>query len=194
MRDRRRDPQVARIWDEDALKLYDQLIDAGMHAIKPIPPEGMEIEMTDDSQHDHLREAMAAVDQQEEAIADTVASAAIMDRTESVDVRSVILDLQQSKYPDDKITDVLRERGKVHGDFTDHAGVVQALKLIVRTHANMNSGLRAYDLLSPIQQEALDMILHKVGRIIAGDPNYVDHWVDICGYAQLIVQRLGGNK
>jgi len=151
-------------------------------------------EKRQDVQHDHLREAMARVEEQETEVADTIAGAAIVDRTEHVDVRGMILDLQQSKYPDDKITDVLRERGKVHGEFTDHAGVAQALKLIVRTHANMNSGLRAYDLLSPIQQEALDMILHKVARIIAGDPNYSDHWVDICGYAQLIVQRLGGNK
>jgi hypothetical protein len=37
------------------------------------------------------------------------------------------------------------------------------------------------------QQEALDMICHKIGRIINGDANYDDSWRDIAGYAQLVV-------
>jgi tRNA(Arg) A34 adenosine deaminase TadA len=189
MRGKKRDPQVARVRYEDAMKLYDRLIDAGMYAIKPIPPEGMETEMNE-PEHDHLREAMAAVDQQETEIADTVAGAAVVDRTEHVDVRSMILDLQQSKYPDDNIAALLRERGKTHGEFTDHAMVTQQLKQIVRTHCNMNSGVRSYELLSPIQQEAIDMILHKIGRIIAGDPNFPDHWDDLSGYPKLVAQRL----
>ena len=34
------------------------------------------------------------------------------------------------------------------------------------------------------------MIAHKIGRILNGDPNYLDSWIDIVGYAQLIVDRL----
>lgn len=34
------------------------------------------------------------------------------------------------------------------------------------------------------------MILHKVSRIINGDPSYADSWRDIAGYAQLIVNEL----
>jgi hypothetical protein len=40
------------------------------------------------------------------------------------------------------------------------------------------------------QREALDMIVHKIGRIINGDPNYIDSWQDIIGYAQLVKDRL----
>ena len=42
-----------------------------------------------------------------------------------------------------------------------------------------------YDRLEPEQQEALEMICHKLGRIANGDPNYADSWIDIAGYAKL---------
>jgi len=44
--------------------------------------------------------------------------------------------------------------------------------------------------LAPDQQEALDMICHKIGRIVNGDPDYDDSWRDIAGYAQLVCDRL----
>jgi hypothetical protein len=34
------------------------------------------------------------------------------------------------------------------------------------------------------------MIAHKIGRILNGDPNYADSWIDIAGYAQLVADRL----
>lgn len=43
----------------------------------------------------------------------------------------------------------------------------------------------AYD-----QREALAMIAHKISRIMCGDPDYDDSWVDIAGYAQNVVNRL----
>lgn len=46
--------------------------------------------------------------------------------------------------------------------------------------------------LQPDQQEALDMICHKIGRILNGDPDYADSWHDIAGYAQLVADRLNG--
>jgi hypothetical protein len=47
-------------------------------------------------------------------------------------------------------------------------------------------------LLSASQKEALEMIAHKIGRILNGDPNYDDSWRDIAGYAELIVKQLNG--
>lgn len=44
----------------------------------------------------------------------------------------------------------------------------------------------------PDQQEALDMIAHKLGRILNGDPDYADSWADIAGYARLVADRLEG--
>lgn len=85
------------------------------------------------------------------------------------------------------VTAVLTERGNRYGKFTGHAEVTQMLKTVVATAlAKRNKTL------APDQQEALDMICHKMGRIINGDPDYDDSWVDIAGYAQLVADRLRG--
>ena len=42
----------------------------------------------------------------------------------------------------------------------------------------------------PDQREALEMIQHKVARILNGDPTYTDNWIDIAGYATLVANRL----
>jgi hypothetical protein len=85
------------------------------------------------------------------------------------------------------ITDTLIERGSRYGPFVGHAEVTQRLKDVIAAQ------LRQRDrMLDPDQQEALDMICHKIGRIINGDPNYDDSWIDIAGYAQLVADRLRG--
>jgi hypothetical protein len=85
------------------------------------------------------------------------------------------------------VTAVLAERGKRYGKFTGHSEVTQMLKAVVASAlAKRNKTL------APDQQEALDMICHKMGRIINGDADYDDSWVDIAGYAQLVADRLRG--
>lgn len=81
----------------------------------------------------------------------------------------------------------LTERGARYGKFKDHAEITQRLKLAVLDHATAHQIALADD-----QQEALDMICHKIGRIVNGDPNYADSWHDIAGYAQLVADRLNG--
>jgi Domain of unknown function (DUF6378) len=78
---------------------------------------------------------------------------------------------------------LLSERATTHGDFADHASVTYAIKDAIHSLGNA-------DKLSLMQREALDMIAHKIGRIIAGNPNHADHWDDIAGYARLVSQRL----
>jgi hypothetical protein len=81
------------------------------------------------------------------------------------------------------ITEILDERGKRYGKFKDHAEISQRLKYVVRDRR---------DVLADDQREALEMICHKIARILNGDPNYADSWVDIAGYAQLVADRLQG--
>ena len=38
------------------------------------------------------------------------------------------------------------------------------------------------------------MIAHKISRIVNGDANYMDSWVDIVGYAQLVIDKLQRDK
>lgn len=81
------------------------------------------------------------------------------------------------------INSTLEERGKRYGEFASHARITQSLKIAMRQTPNWRE-------LSFDQIEALEMIAHKIGRILNGDPNYDDSWRDIAGYAQLVAQRL----
>ncbi len=83
------------------------------------------------------------------------------------------------------IGDVLRERGSRYGQFTDHAALSQKLKAVMIAHDSDN-----YDKMAPVQREALEMIAHKVARILNGDPDYADSWRDCAGYATLVADRL----
>lgn len=80
----------------------------------------------------------------------------------------------------DKIT---AERKKTHGDFSDHAKITQTLKDVLRSFE------AEWDKLNDCQKEAIEMIAHKIGRIMAGDPNFADHWDDIGGYAKIARER-----
>lgn len=85
------------------------------------------------------------------------------------------------------VNEILAERGARYGLFAGHAGITQALKDVMRCTDGWNNRL------DNEHKEALEMIAHKIGRILNGDPNYADSWTDIAGYAQLIVKRLEGN-
>lgn len=78
---------------------------------------------------------------------------------------------------------ILEQRQKTHGDFELKAIWIQQIMEDI-------SGLYAWDDMKADQREAIHMILIKLSRIIYGDYNYVDHWEDIAGYAQLVVNRL----
>ena len=83
----------------------------------------------------------------------------------------------------DPIQSTLDEREKTHGDFTENAEVMQKLKEVCWTSPNWTK-------LSYVQKEALEMICHKLGRILSGDPNHADHWLDVEGYARCAWERL----
>lgn len=87
----------------------------------------------------------------------------------------------------DAIDQVLAERGKRYGKFVGHADISITFKRLQRGFSISRGQVLATD-----QQEALDMIFHKIARIINGDPNYSDSWVDIAGYAKLVADRLEG--
>ena len=75
------------------------------------------------------------------------------------------------------------DRQATHGIFTDHARVSQALKDILREQLG-------WDKLAPDMRESLDMQVHKMARIVTGNPHVVDHWADIAGYASRVSERL----
>lgn len=87
------------------------------------------------------------------------------------------------EYPG--VEELITERGSRYGKFKDGADIMQSLKDTMRDVDGWND-------LTASQKEALDMIQHKIGRILNGDPTYDDSWRDIAGYATLIVNELNG--
>lgn len=83
----------------------------------------------------------------------------------------------------DTIRDVLADRALRYGAFEAHAGISQSLKTAM-------AGTTNWQQLASDQVESLEMIAHKIARILNGDPDYADSWVDIAGYATLVANRL----
>jgi hypothetical protein len=81
------------------------------------------------------------------------------------------------------IDTTLAERGERYGAFTGHAHITQGIKGVMQTSPQWPN-------LTFDQKEALEMVAHKVGRILNGDPNYIDSWTDIIGYTRLVEARL----
>lgn len=82
-----------------------------------------------------------------------------------------------------EIKEVLEARGKEYGPFDEHARITQGLKAIMKSGRN-------WERLRADQKESLEMICHKAGRILNGNPDYVDSWKDMEGYIRLITHRL----
>jgi hypothetical protein len=78
---------------------------------------------------------------------------------------------------------ILEERGSQYGEFSILAYLSHNLKKEIKEMGGYNNML-------PYQKEALDMIIHKIARICNGNPNYIDSWKDISGYATLVVKYL----
>ena len=81
------------------------------------------------------------------------------------------------------VNEMLAGREARYGTFDGHAKISQALKRA------MHQAPR-WALLADDQKESLEMVQHKIARILNGDPDYLDNWVDLVGYSQLVVNRL----
>lgn len=85
--------------------------------------------------------------------------------------------------PEDSTVEVLTERAKNYGKFSGIGQLTQTFKSIMREAPSWQG-------MQPDQKESLEMIVHKLARILNGNPDYADSWVDIAGYARLVADRL----
>lgn len=77
----------------------------------------------------------------------------------------------------------LAERGARYGEFHEHAVIAQGLQDTMRTAPG-------WQRLAPNQKQALSVIADKIARMLNGDPDYIDNWHDIIGYAKLVETKL----
>lgn len=101
------------------------------------------------------------------------------------EMKNLMQQSEKEQHMSTTVDKTLTERGNRYGKFVDHAEITQSLKLVMQNTPN-------WDVLSPSQKEALEMIQHKIGRILNGDPDYDDSWVDIAGYSTLVAKELNG--
>lgn len=83
----------------------------------------------------------------------------------------------------DEIDNTVTQRGERYGLFADGAVIMQDLKTVMRATPG-------WERLTPSQREALEMIQHKIGRVLNGDPMYVENFTDIAGYAILVKDEM----
>ena len=84
------------------------------------------------------------------------------------------------------IEQTLQQRGNRYGDYKTHAEITQSLKRVMQSTPGWHR-------LTDDKRETLDMIAHKIGRILNGDPEYTDSWHDISGYAVLAEKLCKGD-
>lgn len=83
------------------------------------------------------------------------------------------------------IDETLIQRGARYGEFEEHARITQAIKNAMKDSPNWND-------LQDDMKEAMEMTAHKYGRILNGDPYYLDSWHDVVGYNKLVADNLEG--
>lgn len=82
-----------------------------------------------------------------------------------------------------EINEILLERGKRYGPYETTALIAQQLKMMMHETPSWHK-------LTAAQREGLEMIQHKIARILNGDPTYEDNWVDLIGYATLVLETM----
>ena len=102
-------------------------------------------------------------------------------------VKEMIEDWRAEAEADNAVDTILNERAITYGCFVDVAEIAQEIKATIRIGETNRSVELPVD-----QSEALDMIASKIARILNGDPNHTDSWLDIAGYAMLVADRLQG--
>ena len=78
---------------------------------------------------------------------------------------------------------VLAERGKDYGDYASKAQFIQGVKYLMRASPS-------WEAMDADMRESMEMIAHKMGRVLYGDSTHKDNFVDIAGYAKLVADRL----
>lgn len=78
---------------------------------------------------------------------------------------------------------ILEERGNQYGEFSGHARITQNIKRAMVDSPNWSE-------LTDDKKEALEMVAHKIGRILNGNPDFRDSWEDIEGYTHLVTDTI----
>lgn len=81
------------------------------------------------------------------------------------------------------IDNTIQDRASKYGDFREQGRVAQNLKDAMRDSPN-------WDALPAYMKEGLEMIQHKISRMLNGEILYDDNVHDIVGYTKIMQDRM----
>ena len=85
------------------------------------------------------------------------------------------------------IEKVLEERASRYGTFADHSQISQRLQDVLWSSPNWSK--------IPLDtRQAFVVMCDKMARALNGDPEYDDNFVDIIGYATLVLNRIRADE
>jgi len=84
------------------------------------------------------------------------------------------------------IETILAERGATYGEYPVGARIAMDMFDVAQASPS-------YRKMTAGQQYAVFMILAKLSRALNGDPNHIDDWRDVVGYATLVLETLNGD-
>lgn len=77
---------------------------------------------------------------------------------------------------------IIPNRDHQHGGIDAVGNVAQNIKAAIRSGQNWHR-------LTNGEREALDMIAHKLARVLSGaNPHDTEHWEDLAGYPQAVLR------
>lgn len=85
------------------------------------------------------------------------------------------------------INQVLEERKSRYGTFKDHSEISQSLQQVLWDSPN-------WDDMPLDTRQAMCVICDKMARALNGDAEYDDNFIDIIGYATLVLNRIHDDK
>jgi hypothetical protein len=79
--------------------------------------------------------------------------------------------------------ELLAERQKISGNYEDHARIfIPMIEQLINEHG--------WERLTNCMKETIYMTIFKYARVLSGDPFFLDHWQDVVGYNQLVIDQL----
>lgn len=97
-------------------------------------------------------------------------------------MEGLLADIDKNSKPE-LLAKVLGERGKTHGDWEEQSRLEQKLKEVIRASDNWQD-------LTSQQKSSLEAVAMKISRILTGEPNNPEHWLDCEGYFRITRERL----
>ena len=76
------------------------------------------------------------------------------------------------------IDDTLKQRGASYGNYVDQSVIAENLMREIERE-------KGWKKFPPTHRQATRVIVIKLARLLNGNPNHVDSWHDIAGYATL---------